>query len=465
MVPPLGLAYLASVVERAGFRTYIVDMNPVQMHCKDVELILRKFRPSVLAISFMTNQFGAAMRIAREAKASFPKIPVIVGGNHVSALAREVLSCPEIDFVAIGEGEGIFLEWLQRWFGGDHHWEDLLGLGYKSNGAVVLNPPRPFIQNLDELPFPKWDDFHLEAYTEKIVGVEEELPVFSMITSRGCPANCTFCASSVVWKRKIRQRSAENLLAEMNYLEQRFGAKHYNILDDTFTVNKQRVERFCELLIMGQKDYRWLVNARVNTVTPEMLKMMYQAGCRNICFGVEAGDDAVRKRMGKGITRQAILDAHRWAKDAGLVVSSFFMVGNPGEDWKSIHQTIELAHKLDTDLPSCTIATPFPGTPFFNEAERNGWLLSKNWDDYITTPHVKMKYKPVTTNGILSAEEILQAYYLVNRVFLMKKLTARYGKLFWLSSSFYRKEILERVKKMGLMNLFRLGKKVLWKAT
>jgi len=247
----------------------------------------------------------------------------------------------------------------------------------------------------------------------------------------------------------------------MQLLEDRYGACHFNFVDDTLTVDKERVHDLCDLLIENDKKYQWIANARVNTVDKDILGKLYHAGCRNICFGVESGDPAVRKKIGKGISDIQIRNAHKWAKEAGLIVSSFFMVGNLGENWKSIDQTIALANELESDHPSCSVATPYPDTQFMDEAEQNGWLLTKEWDKYITSPHLDLDYTPVSTNGIMSADELVEAYYKVNAAFAKRKLITKYGEKYFLNPEFYSKEIGRRIRRQGLKDAFRIGSKLL----
>ena len=458
---PLGLAYLASFVEQSGHRTKILDMDPLGMSFFDLEKAIKKHKPELVGISFMTNQFGAALKVAQVSKKVYPEVPVVVGGNHVSALPEEIIANDFIDYAVVREGELTFLKLVQSLDMGLNNWNEIDGLVYKQNGSIERNPNQALIEDLDSIPFPKWDDFPIKAYSEKILGTVRELPVFSILTSRGCPGKCAFCSSHTVFTRRFRKRSAENIFSEMEFLENRYGACHFNFIDDTLTVDKGRVRDLCELLIENNKEYRWIANARVNTVDKDLLDQMYLAGCRNICFGVESGDPLVRKRIGKGISDTQIQNAHKWAKEAGLIVSSFFMVGNLGESWESIKQTIDLAKELQSDHPSCTIATPYPDTQFMKEAERNGWLITKDWDKYITSPHLDQDYTPVSTNGIMSVQELVEAYYKVNAAFAKRKLVTKYGRNYLINPEFYLKEICGRIKRQGFIDLFRLGGRLL----
>lgn len=455
--PPLGLAYLAACAERQGYGTKILDMDPMGIPLSGLDKHIKEQNPKLVGISFMTNQFGNAIKVAQIAKCVLPRVPVVVGGNHVSALPEEITKHDFVDFAVLREGEITFLELIENLHTGPTQWEKIDGLVFKENGSLVKNQSRALIEELDSLPFPKWDDFPVEAYSEKIHGVDEKLPVFSVLTSRGCPGKCAFCSSHTVFTRRFRKRSAENIYAEMQFLEDKFGARHFNFIDDTLTIDKQRIRKLCDLIIADRKQYRWIANARVNTVSEELLKRMHGAGCRNICFGVESGDPRVRKNIGKQISEEQIKNAHSWAKKAGLVVSSFFMVGNLSETWQSVEQTIALAKALRSDHPTCTIATPFPDTQFMEEAEKNGWLATKDWNKYITTPHLDQDYSPVSTNGFLSGKELLQAYYKVNAAFIKTKLATKYGDKYLLNPEFYIREIGGRIKNQGLRNLLLLG--------
>lgn len=458
---PLGLAYLASIAEKKGFSTRIIDMDPLKLSFDDLTKIIKKEKPEILGISFMTNQFSNALKIAQISKSIYSDVPVVVGGNHVSALPREIISYDTIDFAVAREGELTFLQLVEFLNGGTNNFREIDGLIFKENGTIIENNNRALIQELDDLPFPRWDDFPLTAYSEKILGVKETLPVFSIITTRGCPARCAFCSSHTVFTRKFRKRSAENIFSELQYLEHKFGAQHFNFIDDTLTIDKQRIHDLCTLLIANHKNYHWIANARVNTVDKELLEKMYVAGCRNICFGVESGDPIVRKKIGKGVTEEQIKNAHKWAKEVGLVISSFFMVGNMGETWGSINKTILLAKELQSDHPSCAIATPYPDTLFMKEAEKNNWLITKDWDKYITSPHLDQNFSPVSTNGIFSPAELLQAYYKVNASFAKVKLSTKYGNKYFVNPEFYFNEIGNRIKKQGFKNTLKLGIKLM----
>jgi len=459
--PPLGLAYIGSYLESNGYSVKILDMDPLGIDFNDLEKLIKKNKPAIIGISFMTNQFGSAIKISQIVKKTDPAIKVVVGGNHASALSEELLGYDTVDIVVVGEGEYTMLELIEAL---DRENEDLSqidGLAFRQNGSVFQTPRRQLIEDLDMLPFPLWRDFPIRKYSEMIIGVKEELPAFSVLATRGCPYRCAFCSSHIIFDRKIRFRSPRNILDELLFLYEHYRAKHFNFIDDTLTINHKLVLQLCNLIIEGGYDFKWIANARVNTVTLELLQKMRQAGCTNINFGIESGDPRVRKNINKNIAADEIKNAHKWAKQVGMIVSSYFMVGNKGEGWESVEMTIQLARELMTDCPTCSIATPFPGTPMYHEFGRNGWIRVKDWNKYYTTPHLIQDYVPICINDKMDQSEISNAYYYINAEFAKIKLKTKYGKFFFINPKLLKKEVLTRLNQQGLGGSLKLAYKVL----
>lgn len=459
--PPLGLAYLGSYLEKNGYSVKILDMDPLGLNFNDIEKIIKDKKPRIVGVSFMTNQFGNAIKISNIVKKVDPKISFVMGGNHATALPEELLNFSTIDFVIYGEGEISFLKLVDNIYKENIDYTSIKGLAFKDGGKIIINEPSPLIPDLDILPVPLWRDFPVHAYSEMIMGEKSELPAFSVMATRGCPAKCAFCSSHTVFTRTFRNRSPQHILSELLSLKENFGAKHINFVDDTFTINKKVIFEFCELLISWRYNFKWIANARVNSITLELLEIMKEAGCVNINFGVESGDPLVRKNIDKGISSQQIINAHSWAKKVGMIVSTYFMVGNKDEDWKSIEMTINLSKELKSDHPSCSIATPFPDTPMYYEFEKNGWIKVRDWDRYYTTPHLIHDYEPTCITNKMNQKEILSAYYYVNAEFAKIKLVTKYGKNYLFNSKFYKKEIFTRVMQQGVWGFTKLMHKLL----
>ena len=454
--PPLGLAYIGSFLKREGHSVSIIDMDPLGLTYSDIKGLVENKMPDIIGISAMTIQIKGALMIADIVKQINKSIPVVIGGVHVSSLPEDVLSSKSVDFIVVGEGEITFSELVDNLSSSKSAFEEIKGIGFRNNNEIKITAQRPLISDLDSLPFPLWKGLPVEKYSCELLGGTEKLRVFPILGTRGCPYRCIFCASDSVFRRIYRTRSAKNIFDEITFLMKEYNAKQFDFVDDTLTINRKGLIELCDMIIKSKLDIRWSCNARVNTVDEEMLFKIAEAGCTSIDFGVESGDSEILKCLKKGINLNQVKKAHHLAKKAGLIVTSFFMVGNPGEDWRSVERTVNFARELETDYPTCTITTPFPGTEIYEIAQKNGWIKVKNWDKYITSPHLMQDYEPIMVNGVLSQEEILKAYYYINAKFAKIKLRTRYGKFFFLNHRFYKNEVVARVKNIGLRSSFKL---------
>jgi radical SAM superfamily enzyme YgiQ (UPF0313 family) len=453
---PLGAAYLGSFLMKKGHSVSIIDMKPLGLTYSEIKSIVENKMPDIIGISAVTVQIKGALIIAEMIKQVDKSIPVIIGGVHASSLPGEVLSNKSVDFIVIGEGEVTFSELIDNLLSTKSAFEEIKGIGFRRNNEIKITAQRPLISDLDSLPFPLWEELPLEKYSLGILGGWEKLPVFPLIGTRGCPYRCTFCASDSVFRRVYRSRSAKNIFDEITFLMKKFKAKQFDFVDDTLTINKKELIGLCDMIINAGLDIRWGCNARVDTVDEEILYKLREAGCTSIDFGIESGDPEILKSLKKGINLDQVKKAHHLAKKTGLIVTSFFMVGNPGEDWQSVEKTANFPGEIETDYPACAITTPFPGTEIYETAKKNGWIKVTDWDMYNTTPHLIQNYEPVMVNGVLSQEEILKAYYYINAKFAKIKLRTRYGRFFFFNHRFYKNEVVERIKKIKLKNYLKL---------
>jgi radical SAM superfamily enzyme YgiQ (UPF0313 family) len=252
------------------------------------------------------------------------------------------------------------------------------GLVWRDNSrAIQINPDRPFIPNLDDLPLPLHDLLPWQQYrAPNIRG-----PYTFIVPSRGCPAGCTFCIKHVSYQRAVRVRSAENVLAELKQLWN-LGLRNVHMYADLFTVNRDHVLGICEGMIREGLAFHWTCNSRVDFVDPEMLRLMRRAGCWLISWGIESASEAIRKNVHKGTRDDQIARALRWSKDAGIMNWGYFIIGLPGETEATIRDSIDLAKRLPLDLALFHIAAPYPGTPFFFQVVENGWFRpGTSWEE------------------------------------------------------------------------------------
>lgn len=372
-IPPLGLGYLAAAIRASGMECSVLDGK---LDNPPIEVILAEVaarRPDVVGISAMTPDIVAAGKIAEAVKKSNSSIRVALGGAHAIARPRETLEeFPWVDYLVTGEGERTFTELLRSLSDGSDQ-DSILGLGFRKNGEIVINPPREYIRNLDETPFPAWDLFPGRGN------------VFFLLASRGCPYTCAFCMRAL--GREVRLRSPESIVEEMELLVNRYKAKEIVFADETFSLKKDRVMRLCDLIVAKglDKRVRWVAQTRVDRSDQEMFARMKAAGCYRLEFGVESGNQEILRGVDKRISLPQVLEAVGMAKKVGLVVATTFILGHPFETEKTIQDTIDFAVRLRPDFVSFGVMSPYPGTKIWDMAQvgdGNYRLVSNDWADF-----------------------------------------------------------------------------------
>lgn len=362
--PPLGLAYLAAVLEADGHELRIFDLGlePNGSLADDVQRI-SAFDPQVIGITSMTNLYHSALETATLLKAQLGR-PIIIGGPHATVYPERILrESPVIDFVVRGEGEETIRELVVALDGNSRDLAKINGISYRLRGEVVSTPDRPLIADLDALPFPARHLFDVRRYG---LSTPSGRPMVTILSSRGCPYHCAYCFKGIMG-RTYRQRSPGNIIAELRQVMDRYGVRDFYFVDDLFTIDARRLQAITDQLITEKLDIRWQCLARVDRVTAEMLQKMYAAGCRRIHFGIESGNQDILNRIGKGIKLEQVRQAVRWAQDAGIGVKGYFMLGLPGDTEETMQQTIDLAVELNMEQAMFSLTTPFPGTRLWDE--------------------------------------------------------------------------------------------------
>ena len=446
--PPLGLAYLASYIRKDEYNPLIVDLNIVNYSNEELCEIIKKHNPSVIGISFMTNQYGESLMLAKLIKTCLRSTYIVVGGPHVSALPKEILrECPNFDFSVIGEGEITFLELLKALDSDEKNFHHIDGLCFRNHSAIIQTRPRELIEDVDSLPFPAWDLLKAEKYS--VFSIENG-NTFALLSSRGCPMNCIFCDSHTIFGRKFRGRSANNVFSEIEFLNQKYGMTKFDFVDDMITLKKDRVLELCNLIKESGIAFQWMANANVNTLDEEVLRAMKGSGCIRIDVGVETGDPSVRKKARKVVTNEQIINVHKWAKEIGVQIGSFVMVGNLGEGIESVKMTAELLKGIGEDV-MISIACPFPGTELYRIARENGYLRITDWSCYVTSPTYMKDYEPIMVTNRMNQKEILNAFYYLHSFFVKKKFQARYGKYFLINPIFLKEWLFKSTNQGGLL--------------
>jgi radical SAM superfamily enzyme YgiQ (UPF0313 family) len=335
-----------------------------------------------------------------------PDTSVTAGGIHATILPEDFLKYDFIDNCIRGEGEIPFFELIS---GKDK--KDILSLSFKENGNIIHNSQGPVLDNLDSLPLPAYDLLPMSKYKPSL-GSYKLLPAIGMVTSRGCPGKCTFCYGQYFGK-KIRYHSAERIYAEIMHLKDIYGIREISFYDDTFTAVKPNLVKFCNMLINRDAKLSWSCFSRTDLVNKDLLKLMKTAGCHQICYGVESGDENILKNIQKDVSLETAKEAIKLTKAAGIEARATFMIGNPEETVQTLEKTFKFAVEIDPDIALFNITTPFPGTEMFKWASNNGYIKTYNWADYDLS-------KPVMEVPGIGAEEIARYYKLFNRRFYLR---------------------------------------------
>ncbi|HMK53366.1 MAG TPA: radical SAM protein [Methanobacteriaceae archaeon] len=373
VAPPLGIAYIAAVLENDGVEVEIIDSAALEMDWESLEQAIRNASPQLIAITALTPTIDQAMETAKLSKNTCPDAMVVLGGYHPSFNYSEILEKDYVDLVVIGEGEYTMLELVQTLEdGGDL--KKVKGIAY---GDVVTSP-RPATANLDELPFPARHLLPMDHY--KILNMK--LHTATMISGRGCPMQCSFCASAALHGRKLRMRSPKNVVDEMEYLIDHHDAGMIAFMDDTFTLKPTRVEQICEEIMERDLDIYWGCTARADTLSSNMLQKMSDSGCITMFLGVESADQQQLDRVNKQITIDKIRSAFTLSRKHNIRTIASVVLGMPGDTRDSIGRTINFVRELNPSYALFSLATPYPGTRFYKEAVENNILKVKDWSKY-----------------------------------------------------------------------------------
>jgi len=387
---PLGIGYLAAVLEKAGHHVDILDciienQTPkrnrdgtchVGLSWQEIEQRIRKSSPDVLGISCSYSaDIVNAKKIARIGK-TVAEIPVIIGGAHSSALPRETLEDGNIDYVVIGEGESTLLLLLNCMERGQIP-AHIDGLAYKKDGNIIINPKQLFITHLDDLPFPARHLFPMERYTysKRIHGFQlRRTPYTTMITSRGCPNRCIFCAIHTIWGRKWRPRDPIRVVDEIEHLVKEYGIREIHFEDDNISLSKTRMAKICDEIVRRKLDISWATpnGISVNSLDRDIIARMKRSGCYRLFLAIESGNQSVLDHIiKKGLSLEKAKSVNSMLKEFDIEVNGCFVIGLPGETRNNIQDTIDFALSLELDTVAFSIATPYPGSELYGMCKNN----------------------------------------------------------------------------------------------
>lgn len=405
--PPLSLAYIASYLENHDFEVKILDLGVEHLDTNKLLRFVDKFSPQIIGFTSTTPTIMKVYELINTLRFEFPDIKYVLGGSHATALPEEALK--HVDIVIRGEGEETFLEVVKA-IKTRKQIDNIKGISFKKNKKVFHNSDRALIANLDSIPLPAWHLLDLKKY--HYFGAKRH-PIASVFTSRGCPYNCSFCNKNI-FSRKIRLRSNENIMKEVDLLVNQFGVKEIHISDDVFNINKKKTIDLCKNIQKRNYDLNFFPHngVRVSSIDKQVLDAFWDAGFYGLAFGVESGDQKVLDYNSKGIKIAEIKKAFKLTKNYDFTTWGFFILGLPGETKTSAMKTAKLAIELNPDIAKFSILVPFPGTRTYDLLK--GRLKTHDWSQF------GLWQKPVFEPEHMTSQELLDIYKQATRKFYFR---------------------------------------------
>ena len=409
--PHLGLAYIAAALETEKHTVRIIDIDAEALTNIELANIIEAEKPDMVGITATTPVFYSALRIAEIVKMN-SSTHTVIGGMHATLMPMECAENRFIDFVVIGEGEKTIIDIINS-IHDRSDFSNVKGLVYKKGKQIIQNQVREPIQDLDAIPFPARHLFKNQIYTYPDA---LKYPACPIITSRGCPGNCTFCTAKFLHGKKFRCRSVENVLDEIESLIKDYGVREIHIWDDNFVTNRNRVLAFRDGIIKRNiKVYFSFPNGiRADFINRDILKALKDFGTYSVAIGVESGNQNILDMIQKGIKLEQIEDAFKLAKEMKLETWGFFLLGLPDEDKNTMNDTINFAIKLDPDIAKFHILKPFPKSAVYEQLKKQGLIIDDNY------AHYGIHTKPVHRLPNITQEELLKWQQEAYRRFYMR---------------------------------------------
>ncbi len=392
--PPLGLMYIASVMEKNS-----VDVEICDLASKTEEQWPNLISDAdIYGITLFSASFNTAKRISRVIKSKNKNAIIVAGGPHATSMCEETLESKNFDYVIKGEGEFSFLQFVNNFYNS------------KKNSKIIKSE---MVSDINSLPIPARHLIDFSTYTREVDGEKAT----SLITSRGCPNNCSFCCKDIHGK-KVRFRSVDSVINEVKEIKSKYNIHSFLFYDDIFTLNRKRLSSLCNKLKELNINFRCNGRAGINTF--EDYQNLYKAGCREIAFGIESGNQLILNKVNKGTTVQQNIESIQNAKKAGLITKAYLIVGYPGETRETINDTKKFIDIANPDKFTVFMFVPLPGCDVWKYPEKYGiTYLSKDWDQYFNIAGqyeggITFKTKDLDSNKIKELHDDLVSY-LLNR--------------------------------------------------
>ncbi|RZN61868.1 B12-binding domain-containing radical SAM protein [Methanonatronarchaeum sp. AMET6-2] len=410
-VQPMGLAYIASSLERDGHEVRIMDMPAEDKDMDDFIGELKDYRPDVLGLYIATYRSENALELTRASKKVLPEITTICGGPHSSMVAEELVQNRSIDIVVCGEGEVTIRRVLQELGGGDLG--GVRGIVYMDGDTSVSTEPRELVEDLDSLPWPSRRLFDRDRYR-----LMDHLDIATIVSSRGCTYGCNYCTVPALYGNRWRARSPEDVVDEMIHVEEKYDPDIIMFLDDNFDLDEDRVWSICDEIDRRGLEVPWgCLSGGLQDGKPELTKRMSEAGCRVIGYNLEAGSEKSIDTLNRGVSLDEAREALRLSGELGMIRILNIVIGFPGEDEEDIKQAIQFAKDVNVEFPLFFLPTPYPGTEFHRTAKRQGMIEELDWEKYTTmNPVIETEYLDLDKLRQLNREAYRECYLSIDSV-------------------------------------------------
>lgn len=417
--PPIYETYVAPILEHEGHDVRILDCQSPNLETEEILKEIEKQNPAVIVSRICLPSYYNDLEIMDKIKETFSDVPLIGWGGICKVFPEEVFKESQLDIIfRVVELEEILPEFIKAYE--ENRIGNVPGISFKKNGEIFHASNRPFNKNLDAIPIPAYHLLNMKKYVAQesryVPGGSKDkfIPFFSVSGSRGCSFNCVYCPYPTTYG-PWRGRSPEKIVDEIEVLVRKYDIHTIWFHDQTFSMIPKRTIRLCNDIIRRGLDIHWATETRVDRLTPEVLRKMKESGCSRLEVGVETGDPTLLKTVGKrGLTIERVEKTLSAIQKEGIIVETNFLVGLPGETWDGIKKSVELIRRINPDILTAMIVTPYPGTPLYKMAEENNWLLTKDWSKYTLFEPV-FSMPNFTSDDMKEAHSYLYLQYAINK--------------------------------------------------
>lgn len=440
---PLGLAYIHTYLEKEGQKVETLFLNDYSYNsCYQIVLDkLLAFQPEIVGFNILTSNRVSAYYLIEYIHNYYPKVKIILGGIHTSAMYKQLIEKYPYVVVVIGEGEVTMAELLTK-IQNNETIDSVLGIAFRRGNEVVVNPSRPLINDLDQLPFPKHEIFFNPERINACI-----------LTTRGCPFRCSFCALDLISRRTVRQRSIRNVIAEIEQIiTNNPKIKRIWIHDDTFFLSNERVIEFCNEIVKRDMRLEFVCSARFKPISEKVVSALEKAGFTNVMFGLESGSQSVLERAGKHITQQDVLYAIKLFKDSPIEVSAFLIVGLSGENDTTIKETIDFVMKIQKikyihydEIGICFI---YPATQLYDIAKRAGLIDDNYWLTDKSVPFYTVEHNE---EQLVKYRELILDHIALTRLLTFKGFCAQTKMVPYIIKHVIKMPFFRRLKFFGML--------------